>query len=499
MSRDITTKVIMGMDVSQFRKGVQSVDSSLRGMSKRFQNLGGLIGATFAVSQIQQFLSVSTDLALQAQGIEVAFERIGNEANMIELRKQVQGTVSDLELMRQAVTAEKLGIPIQDMAKMLGFAKKQANDMGKSVDYMVESIVTGVGRKSTLILDNLGILASEVREELKQGGTFAEAVGRIIDDRMGSANNTLTTTRDRLLQQKAALENIQKEIGEKLLPAYEMALNWLNGALSAINTLFSDQLTLVKRISYLASYFNLASGSLIRMQIELEDAALKANQLGLEAPKIGEGFATATDEVKKLGNELRKISGIKVQGGLTLSQAEPGLEQKGPGAIPLYQVDQAVFGIRRVGEFAKGSFEKVNEELTKTLVKIEEFKMSQQDLNSILQVTGQMGAQIGQIMTASFNAAMNNGENFFDSLKDGLRNYAQQMAVATAATLGLAAALSIIFPKIGFNALFKSIGGGMGLPFASLLSGDMTGAVVKGSDLFIAVERNTTNNSRIGG
>ena len=498
MARDVTTKVIMGMDVSQFRRGVQSVDSSLRGMSKQFQNLGGLIGATFAVSKIQQFLSVSTDLALEAQGVEIAFKRIGNEANMVELRKQVKGTVSDLELMRQAVTAEKLGIPIQDMAKMLGFAKKQANDMGKSVDYMVESIVTGVGRKSTLILDNLGILASEVKEELKQGGTFAEAVGRIIDDRMGSANNTLTTTRDRLLQQKAALENIQKEIGEKLLPAYEVALNWLNGALTAINTLFSDQLTLLKKVSYFASFFNATTGHIIRMQIELEDAALKAQKLALEAPKIGQGFAMAADGAKEMSNELRKLTTIKVKGGLTLAQAEPGLLPKEANLIPLYYKD-ATMQIMRASDFAAGSVDLYNQNIQDAVDSTIDFGMTHEQLQSILSVTSQVGAQLGQIFTASYNAAMNKGEDFFETLRDGLKNYAQQMAIATAATLALAAAFSIIFPKIGFNALFKSIGGGMGLPFAGLIGAGTSQAVIKGNDLFVAVERNTTTNTRIGG
>jgi len=94
---------------------------------------------------------------------------------------------------------------------------------------------------------------------------------------------------------------------------------------------------------------------------------------------------------------------------------------------------------------------------------------------------------------------MNNGEDFFETMRNGLRNYAKQMAVATGATLALAAALSIIFPKIGFNALFKSIGTGMGLPFASILGSGTSQAVVKGNDLFVSIERNTTANTRIGG
>ena len=94
---DVRSKVVLGIDVNEFRRGITQVDSSIKGISKQFQNLGGVIGASFAVSKIQEFVSASLDLALKAQGIEVAFERIGNSANMDNLRTAVQGTVSDLE------------------------------------------------------------------------------------------------------------------------------------------------------------------------------------------------------------------------------------------------------------------------------------------------------------------------------------------------------------------------------------------------------------------
>lgn len=55
MANDVKSKVILGLEVNEFRKGIQKVDSSLKKMSRQFQNLGGLIGASFAVSHIQQF------------------------------------------------------------------------------------------------------------------------------------------------------------------------------------------------------------------------------------------------------------------------------------------------------------------------------------------------------------------------------------------------------------------------------------------------------------
>ena len=494
---DVRSKVVLGIDVNEFRRGITQVDSSIKGISKQFQNLGGIIGASFAVSQIQAFAQESLDLAMKAEGIATAFKRIGNEANMQNLREAVQGTVSDLELMRQSVTAQKLGIPIQEFTKYLGFAKKQANEMGESVDYMVDSIVKVVGRQSTMILDNLGISAKAVQEELKKGGTFAEAVGRIIQKEMGGANDTLLTTQDRLLQQRAALANIKEELGTKLLPAYETVLGWLNDALGQINRLFSSQLTFFEKLAFYASYLDLANGALTRMSIEAEAAGRATTELGSGAAMVGEGFQGATDQVKKLGEELKKVAGIKVQGGLRLSDVEPGLAPKDTAVTPLYQTNMAVFGIRRQTEYAAGSWDVYTEAQANSIRVGNAWRDQNELLGEQLNAINIIGQEFGQIFSASFQAAITNGDSFFDSVKQGLKAYVQQMLAATAATLALAAAMAIIFPNIGFKAAFNVIGGGMGLPG---VGGDkeFTGRV-KGFELLLNQNRTNRNLGIING
>jgi len=493
---DVRSKVVLGIDVNEFRRGITQVDSSIKGISKQFQNLGGIIGASFAVSQIQQFASEALDLAMKAEGIETAFERIGNAANMLELRQAVQGTVSDLELMRQAVTAQKLGIPIQEFTKYLGFAKKQANEMGESVDYMVDSIVKGVGRQSTMILDNLGISAKAVQEELKKGGTFAEAVGRIIQQEMGGANGTLLTTQDRLLQQRAALENIKTELGQNLLPAYEMALGWLNDTLKGINALFNQQLSFFDKLAYYASYLDpTGMGEVTRAML---DAKAATEDFSASVPMVGQGFQGATEEVKKLGNELKKVAGIKVQGGMRLADVEPGLAPKETAVTPLYQVNQAVFGIRRQVEYAAGSWEYYTEAQANSIRISNDWVTQSQATEEQLQALNVVGQEFGQILMASFQAAIINGESFFDSVRNGLKAYIQQMLAATAATLTLAAAMAIIFPNVGFKAAFNVLGGGMGLPFG-MGDNNQLSLRLSGTDFYGGVVRNTNRVARSGG
>lgn len=499
MANDVRSKVVLGIDVNEFRRGITQVDSSIKGISKQFQNLGGIIGASFAVSQIQAFTSEALDLATKAQGIETAFNRIGNEINMDNLRKAVQGTVSDLELMRQAVTAEKLGIPIQEFTKYLGFAKKQANEMGESVDYMVDSIVKGVGRQSTMILDNLGISAKAVQEELKKGGTFAEAVGRIIQQEMGGANDTLLTTQDRLLQQQATLENIKTEVGKNLMPIYIEFLDGVNSLLKGINILWNEQFSFIEKIAYWATYLDPVNGELNRMVMEAKAAGREAAALGDTAAMVGEGFQGAADSAKKLGDELKKVSGIKVQGGLRLADVEPGLAPKETAPTPLYQTDMALFGIRRQAEYAAGSWDVYTAAQSTAAGKASEWVMKNQDVAAQLEAITAIGAQFGQVFQASFQAAIINGQSFFDSVRAGMKAYVQQMAAATAATLTLAAAMAIIFPNVGFKAAFNVLGGGMGLPFGFGGENMQMGLRIAGNDFYTGIDRNTNRNARIGG
>ena len=130
------------------------------------KKIGGMIAGAFAVQKIIQFGKELIQIGGVAEGVRDAFMRIGDESTLKGLRDATKGTVSDLELMKRAVSASNLGLPIQNLASLFEFATKRAQDTGESVDYLVNSIVTGIGRKSPLILDNLGISAVQLKEKL---------------------------------------------------------------------------------------------------------------------------------------------------------------------------------------------------------------------------------------------------------------------------------------------------------------------------------------------
>ncbi len=221
-------------------KELKDIRVGLRSTGDESSKLGGFLRSTFAnysayvlhdiqnlatqfIGNVRQMVDEGVELAKSAEGIEAAFERINKPGLLDELRKATHGTVSDLELMQQAVKFKDFNLPVEQLGKYLAFAQQKSKDTGESIDYMVNSIVTGLGRQSKQILDNLGLSAKEIGDEVKRTGNFFDAVATIVDKRMTDAGEHLETSMDRAAQATARLKNAQLEVGKALLPLKEQA------------------------------------------------------------------------------------------------------------------------------------------------------------------------------------------------------------------------------------------------------------------------------------
>lgn len=192
--------------------------------------LGNMLtkGAEFFGEKVREFkdsiaelINGGLEMAEQADGVTRAFNNLNQEGLLDNLRKATKGTVNDVQLMTAAVQANDFRIPLEDLGKYLEFAQLKAQQTGQSVDYMTNSIVTGLGRKSPLILDNLGISAAEISEKTKETGDFMKAVAEIVDTQLAAAGETYISAADRAAQKTVELQNAQKALGDEILPLKE--------------------------------------------------------------------------------------------------------------------------------------------------------------------------------------------------------------------------------------------------------------------------------------
>lgn len=191
----------------------------------------------------------SVELAESADGVAHAFEKIGTADYLQELRTATKNTVSDIELMKAAVKAKDFRIPLEDLGKYLSFAQLKAQQTGQELDYMVDSIVTGLGRQSPQKLDNLGLSAAEIKEQTKQTGDFMKGVAKIVEKNLAQAGETYISAADRATQRTVDLQNAQLALGKALVPIKKEFSDIYGqiqiGAIKAIKYLVDHRETLV--------------------------------------------------------------------------------------------------------------------------------------------------------------------------------------------------------------------------------------------------------------
>ena len=206
-------------------------------MTKAFEMASG--AALNFVNTIKDAAAQGIEMAKAGEGIRVAFDRLNRPDLLDKLREATHNTVTDLELMKQAVKFNDFRLNLDQMGTLLAFAQQKAKDTGQSVDYMVDSIVTGLGRQSLMILDNLGLSASEIKERMKETGDMTTAVADIIKDQMSKAGDYVETAADRAAKADTDLKNAMEELGRTLLPLEEQGVSMWNsleiGALKLLN------------------------------------------------------------------------------------------------------------------------------------------------------------------------------------------------------------------------------------------------------------------------
>lgn len=214
--------VTISANTADFARAMQDTSNRLSSFSSAVGQIGGALGVAFSVQQVAGFVKEVSVLAGQVQGVKAAFDRLQDSQKVMQdLKTATGGTVSELELMKAAVQANNFQIPVQQLANLFKFATLRAQQTGQSVDYLVQSIVTGIGRKSPLILDNLGISAVRLREKLKGVGTeaatvgdVAKVVGDIATEELGNMAGFSENAATKMQRLNATWEDLKATIGE---------------------------------------------------------------------------------------------------------------------------------------------------------------------------------------------------------------------------------------------------------------------------------------------
>ena len=266
----------MKADVSNYDANIAKARRTLEGFKQDNLTFGGVLNqstksivaaaaqyASFAAvlgtvaSGFAEAVSRGTEMAREMEGVKMAFDRLNQPGLLDNLREATHNTVNDLELMKQAVKFDNFNLSIEQMGTFLAFAQQQAKDTGQDVNYLVDSIVTGLGRKSLPILDNLGLSAEEIRNRMKETGDMTTAVAQIIQERMEAAGGYVETAADRAAQAQVRLDNAMTELGNTMNSLTGTgATLWTELEIGAVNLANNAIKPLIKLFNELANYIN---------------------------------------------------------------------------------------------------------------------------------------------------------------------------------------------------------------------------------------------------
>jgi phage-related protein len=243
-------------------KELKNVTSKLEDMQPAFKRMA--VVGTAATAALGIAIKGLVKEGLESAQISESFERMtksmgysGDEL-LRKLSEVSAGTVDMTSLMLTSNRAMSLGVgrDIDTMATLMEIARVKGRALGLDTTQAFNDIVTGIGRGSPLILDNLGIVVKlgEAQEQYAEylGKTAAELTeaekkeallnavlvsGREELEAMG---DVALTASERMAQVKAQFSNIQSTLGEALLPALEAVIDAINPLIGSVSTWISE-------------------------------------------------------------------------------------------------------------------------------------------------------------------------------------------------------------------------------------------------------------------
>ena len=533
MADQIISRLLLGLDTREFRNGIRQADRELKDWSKGINKIGELIGAAFAVGVIADFTMEAVKLGDQLNAAAKGFERFGNAADLEALREATGGMVSDVKLMQQAIQAGNFGIPIEELGNLFAFAQQRAKETGQEVDYLTQSIVTGIGRKSPLILDNLGISAVQLREKL--GGVSAEAatiaevtkaVGQIATEELGKMGGSADDATTKTKQLAANWENFQANVGKALSPL-------ANGFLTLANAIMTGGAAM----NYTAEAAKLANGQygmygqvLRKVKQDTVDATREILNMGTTMRQVWETFnvgGSVQKSITTLGGLREKLTELQKEFEETdvstqrfrelraeIEKLQERINKLTNPVRNLPKTEEVTLiskGFKQIGDTVSG----MTLEIKKATPSINDLNTQFRDLAKEQAIVNELGSTLGRVLQESFSSALINGESFFKTFIRGLKQMVAQILATAAAAAALAIALMALgIPGVGvnfgqtFKGLYKSMGGAGAdfLDFGSSAAMGGAGAalgggrtILRGNDIFVSNSRTNFDISRIGG
>jgi len=314
---------------------------------------GAMIAGTIKVAQ------EAKDLAEELYATGAAAERLNTgfanlaggstqaAAMLDKLRQASRGTIDDMNLVQSASRAMMLGVTddADTMARLLEVAIARGRAMGISAEQAFNDIVTGIGRMSPMILDNLGILTGgqkgmeeyaasigKTADELSELEKRQYLVNKVLQDSVTLTDDAASSA-ERLA---AAQANLKMELGliaAEALPDVKGAqADMIEGLAEQMRRhreaadamiAYKDQLISMAEAGYIADeQLGTMTGTWVTLAQEVDAGRMSVEQAKLAMLSAFPEMASALQEYMDAQTEARIITELASEATLRKEQAD---------------------------------------------------------------------------------------------------------------------------------------------------------------------------------
>ena len=199
--------------VDNYNKALQETQTNTQAIGTSLTSLGNTVRAVITAGILREVVSVNLEMAKlsgQVEGVKRAFDKLPNSTILMsDLRTATHHTIDELTLMQKAVQAQNFKIPLEQLATLLEFASIKAQQTGLDIDYLTNSLITGLGRNSIRLLDNLQISVTELREKTKELGSQQKAVFFLVNEQMKTMGGYVENSATKVDQLTSSWKNLK--------------------------------------------------------------------------------------------------------------------------------------------------------------------------------------------------------------------------------------------------------------------------------------------------
>ncbi len=247
-------RTLKGLDVQNKRvsKGTRILGGTLAVVRSKLLLFNFALG--FAIRQVARFAVQSAKVESMGKAFNTLSGGVdSSEIAFQKLQQATDGTMSQFDLFQQANNAMILGVSknSDEMAEMFDIAQRLGRALGRDTASSVESLVTGIGRQSRLMLDNIGIIVkadeaygayarklgttSDRLTDAQKKQAFLEATMKSARAKVNSLGAETKSTKDAFDKLSASTENLVTFLGDKLSPITTSLANDLSNMADAIS------------------------------------------------------------------------------------------------------------------------------------------------------------------------------------------------------------------------------------------------------------------------